>query len=121
MNLRILGILFLTVTLSFQESPTERRKRQWPAAAQRCAPRNLLSFVALARPAEPERAEAGGALRVRVSVEKGRGVRQPVPLYQSGTALDSGSEERAATAAVLAAYPAGVRHRPAPAPAVLVG
>ena len=50
------------------------------------ASRDLLPLVALPRPSEPPRVEASGTLRVRISLQKGGGLYQPIPLHQGGSA-----------------------------------
>ena len=45
-----------------QKSSGKRWKRKWATATQRSSSRHILSLVALARPAEPERGETRGTL-----------------------------------------------------------
>uniref|UniRef100_A0A8D8B984 (northern house mosquito) hypothetical protein n=1 Tax=Culex pipiens TaxID=7175 RepID=A0A8D8B984_CULPI len=63
------------------QSPS-REWRKWSCAKERSSARDLLQTLALARFAEPSRAEGARHLRVRVPPEEGRSVHQPVPLHQ---------------------------------------
>ena len=69
------------------DHPAESR-RQTASVAQKGSPsRHLLPSVALARPAEPPRAEAAGAVRVCLQQKQQGSLHQSLPLPPSG---DSG-------------------------------